>query len=248
MKDDIVDLLAELFYPPRCMVCEEVLSAREKKYGLCARCRPLVNVIKEPFCMKCGKKLSDGTLEYCEDCGETGQNRFFSEGRGVYLYDGVMREIMYRFKYRNKRYYSAYFARQAKRLYQGWIADVRPDLILPVPMYRGKMKKRGYDQAECFAKALSRVFHIPKGRGVMERTRSTLPQKGLSGAARRLNLKNAFHIRGNLVQSQKILLVDDIYTTGSTVDAAAEAFLEAGAADVRCMYICVGSGKRRRKK
>ena len=248
MRKNLMLFLAELFYPSRCMVCNELLSSREKKYGLCAVCRPLVSVIKEPFCMKCGKKLSDDTLEYCEDCEESGQRRFFSAGRGVYLYDGVMREIMYRFKYKNKRYYAGYFARQAKSLYRRWIDEIRPDLILPVPMYRGKMKKRGYDQAQCFAKALSGVFDIPEGKDILSRNRSTLPQKGLSGAARRLNLKNAFHIRGNLIQSKRVLLVDDIYTTGSTVDAAAEALVTAGAADVCCMYICVGSGKRRRKK
>lgn len=248
MKNNITGLFAELFYPSRCMVCQGVLSPREKKYGLCSQCKKKVSVIKEPFCLKCGKKLFDDTLEYCEDCEESRFGRFFSEGRGVYLYDGVMREVMYRFKYKNRRYYAAYFARQASRLYHRWISDIRPDLILPVPMYRGKMKKRGYDQAECFAKALSRVFDIPNGGGILSRTRSTLPQKGLSGAARRLNLKNAFHIRGNLVQSKSILLVDDIYTTGATVDAAAEALRDAGAAEVHCMYICVGNGKRRRKK
>jgi len=248
MRKNLAGYLAELFYPSRCMVCNSVLTSREKKYGLCARCRPLVCVIKEPFCMKCGKKLFDSTLEYCEDCEESGHGRFFSKGRGVYLYDGVMREIMYRFKYKNKRYYADFFARQARSLYHRWIEDFQPDIILPVPMFKGKMKKRGYDQARCFAAALSRVFSIPEGKDVISRTRSTLPQKGLSGAARRLNLKNAFHIRGNLVQSKRVLLVDDIYTTGSTVDAAAEALVAAGASDVCCMYICVGSGKRRRKK
>ena len=248
MRQNAVDLFKELLYPPRCMVCGEVLSLREKRYGLCARCKPSVTVIKDPFCMKCGKKLSDRSLEYCEDCEETGKNRFFSAGRGIYLYDGVMREVMYRFKYKNKRYYADYFARQARRLYQRWINDIAPDIILPVPMYRGKMRKRGYDQAKCFATALSKVFDIKVGKGILSRVRSTKPQKGLSGAQRRLNLKNAFHVRGNLVQSQRILLVDDIYTTGSTVDAAAEALKNAGAASVCCMYICVGNGKRRRKK
>ena len=248
MRQSVTELFSELFYPPRCMVCGEVLSQREKRYGLCTRCRPSVTVIKEPFCMKCGKKLSDSSLEYCEDCEESGKNRFFSAGRGIYLYDGVMREVMYRFKYKNKRYYADYFARQALRLYHRWISDIKPDLILPVPMFRAKMKKRGYDQAMCFASSLSKVFDIPLGKGVLSRVRSTLPQKGLSGAQRRLNLKNAFHIRGNLVQSQRILLVDDIYTTGSTVDAAAEALKKEGAAEVCCMYICVGNGKRRRKK
>ncbi len=248
MKKDITEFFTELFYPPRCMVCGEVLSQSEKRYGLCTRCRPRVSVIREPFCMKCGKKLLDSTLEYCEDCAKSGHGRFFLAGRGVYLYDGVMREIMYRFKYKNRRYYADCFARQAYRLYHKWISDIRPDLILPVPMFRGKMKKRGYDQAVCFAKALSKVFLIPEGKDIITRVRNTLPQKGLSGAARRLNLKNAFHIRGNLVQSKKILLVDDIYTTGTTVDAVAEALRDAGAALVCCMYICVGSGKRRRKK
>lgn len=238
---------ADLLYPPVCPACGALLTGTEKKAGFCRACRKEVIPVTEPSCKKCGKILSDPREEYCEDCAGRGKAHVFAEGRCLFVYSGPMRAVMYRFKYENRRCYAEAFAATAVRNHGRWLSARGIDEIIPVPMYGPKEKKRGYNQAAVFGRALSRATGIPFAGDTLLRVRDTPPMKGLSDAQRARNLKSAFHMKANLVQFKKILLVDDIYTTGTTVDLAAACLLEGGAEAVYCMYICAGDGRRRRK-
>lgn len=112
---------------------------------------------------------------------------------------------------------------------------------MPVPIHRNKRIKRGYNQAEVMAQAISRQTGIPVVP-LVERTVDTLPQKELTPEKRAKNLKNAFKVRKNGVKFKRILIIDDIYTTGATVDAMAGILLDRGIDEVYCLYGCIGQG------
>ena len=114
-------------------------------------------------------------------------------------------------------------------------------MIVLILLYKKKQKKRGYNQAEVFAKALGEKVGIPVCTDLLTREKNTIPQKELNETERKNNLKNAFKITKNIVQLSYILLVDDIYTTGSTIDAAATVLREAGCKYI--YFICVSIGR-----
>ena len=107
-------------------------------------------------------------------------------------------------------------------------------------MYRNKQRVRGYNQAEVFARALSMELGIPLASNMVKRVRDTVPLKTLNPEERKNNLKNAFQTSKKIVQLEKVLLIDDIYTTGSTADAAADALHRSGVKDVYLLCICIG--------
>lgn len=231
------ELLFGIFFPRRCPVCDKLLL-----YGsdICPECEKKVPYIKEPSCKKCGKALSDERKEYCDDCGR--KKHYFKQGKAVFSYQKGMKLSMYRFKYANRREYASYYARVAKEQWGDWIKRRGIEAIVPVPMYAGKKRARGYNQAEVFARSLGEQMNLPVETGVIYRVKNTVPQKELNERQRKDNLKGAFQLRVNIVKCSKILLVDDIYTTGSTVDAMAKCFLDAGIEEIYFLSVCIGEG------
>lgn len=236
LKQYVQGLLIQL-YPNRCPVCGKVLYDTD----ICPGCRKKLKYVTQPACFSCGKPLDDGSLEYCADCRK-GRHEF-RQGKAVFCYQGQVRGMLYRYKYGNRRDYTEFFAKEAARLYAGWIRRQAIELIVPVPLSAKKMRKRGYNQAEIFAKRLAELVGLPCGGRLLVRTRDTAPQKQLSAQERKNNLKNAFKIRENIVNLKRVLLVDDIYTTGSTIDAASLALKQAGVKEVYFLCISIGQGQ-----
>lgn len=118
--------------------------------------------------------------------------------------------------------------------------DRRIEAIIPIPLHKKRKRKRGYNQAELLAGELGNILGLPVYTDVLVRVRDTKPQKTLDDAERKNNLKEAFKTTENIVQLNYILVVDDIYTTGSTLDAAASALAKAGVAEV--YTCCIGIG------
>lgn len=238
----------KLLFPPRCPGCDRILELWEEKEGFCPACRKEIRQVKDRCCMKCGKLLEvgggiglDSGKEYCNDCANN--RHAFARGRGVYVYRGPMKGSMYRFKYGNRRCYARTYAADAERALGGWIRRRDPQMIVPVPLYFGKRRKRGYNQAEVWAKALGERLGVSVEKRALLRLRATRPQKELNPAGRIYNLDRAFYARRDLVEGKRILLADDIYTTGSTMDAASGELLAAGAVEVCCISICTGAEK-----
>ena len=233
----IKEILIGVLFPPHCPLCDELIPAGETA---CAACRKKVLYIKEPLCKKCGKPLENPRQEYCTDCGR--KKHQFDQGKAVFVYQGQIRQSMYRFKYNNKREYAGFYASEAMKLYERWIEDRGIDVIVPVPMYRPKQKGRGYNQAETFAAALAGECGLPVDAGLVRRRRNTTPQKELNDLERKKNLENAFDVTKENLDYKNVLVVDDIYTTGSTVDAVAKVLKEAGAEKVYFLCISIGEG------
>lgn len=228
--------LLNYFYPPRCPICDDIM---EPGIDVCEACRGQVEIASEPVCKRCGKPLRDETREYCADCVK--HIHIYRQGKAVFVYKAGIKKSMYRFKYSNRREYAQFYAKTAADMYGEWILRQGIEVIVPIPMYRPKQRKRGYNQAEVFARALAKQLDMPIKTGIVTRVRDTIPQKELNDRQRKQNLKNAFQLGPNIVEYSKILLVDDIYTTGSTIDAVAEMLLSGGASEV--FYICISIGE-----
>lgn len=230
--------IAGLLYPRRCPVCQEAV---EERGGLvCGICRTKLSYIRGHFCQRCGKPLLLEGEEYCRDCRR--KEHQFDRGRAPFLYDQVMRESIAGYKYGGRREYAAFYAEEilsrcAKDML-GWQGEA----FLPIPLHPSRRRKRGFNQAELLARELSRRSGIPADAGILVRRKKTRAQKELNDQERLTNLKDAFSVRKGRVPYQNIILVDDIYTTGSTMDAAARVLKENGAKRVYFVCICVGNG------
>ena len=227
-------------YPNRCPVCDRVLFCAEESGGglVCPECDKKLQRIRQPFCLRCGRKLKDAGEEYCLPCKKHAHG--FVQGRGVWVYGGAVRPMLYRYKYSNRRDYTSFFAEAALQLHREWIMRIGIEVLVPVPLHWSRKRRRGYNQAELFAGALSERTGIPMDASLVQRVRRTAPQKKLSGPERKNNLKNAFKISKNVVQYKKVLLIDDIYTTGSTMDAVASVLRRAGVGGVYFLCISIG--------
>jgi ComF family protein len=164
------------------------------------------------------------------------------QGKSLFAYKGEVKQSMYRFKYGNRREYASFFAEEADRRLAGWIRDSGAEVIVPVPMYPRKERRRGYNQAKLFAKALALRLDLPYEPSLVRRVRDTRPQKELSVSERKNNLKNAFQVVENVVKYKCVLLVDDIYTTGCTAETIAGELQRMGVEKIYVLSVCIATG------
>jgi len=163
--------------------------------------------------------------------------------QGIALYDyGSIADSVFRFKYCGRQEYATFYGRQLYAARRRWLELIKPEALVPVPIHPSRKRMRGYNQAELIARALSEQSGIPVNTRLIIRSRKTLPQKGLNDGERQNNLKRAFKIRQNDVKLSTIVIIDDIYTTGSTIDAMSEVLHQAGISDVYFMTLTVGRG------
>lgn len=233
----MAERILNLIYPSRCAMCDALLE-RGGRY-ICKVCESQVQTVGEPYCMKCGKTLSHEETEYCRDC--LLHPHVFDRGRSLLVYDGPVRQSLYRFKYGARKEYAEAYAALTERGLGSFVKKIQPEALVPVPLHRHRYRMRGYNQAELFAKALGRRMGIPVASKMVQRVKNTLPQKELDLSERQNNLKKAFKINGNDVKLNTIIIIDDIYTTGSTIDALAETFRGVG---VQNIYFLTISGGR----
>ena len=192
--------------------------------------------------MKCGKELNNEEAEYCGDCMR--HRHLFDRGRAVFVYKS-MSDSIYRFKYKGRREYAAFYAGcMAGRLGE-WIMQRRPDALIPVPIHASKLHVRGYNQAEVLARELGSILHISVETDLIKRVRKTSPMKDLSVSERQNNLKRAFKISRNDVELSTFIIIDDIYTTGSTFHAMSYELRRAGATHIYFVTLAIGKGLSR---
>lgn len=234
MKADMIGLL----FPRRCPVCHEAVEERGEL--ACQICRTRLPYVREPSCRKCGKPLLTEEREYCGDCRK--KKHLFRQGKAPFVYDSLMRTSIARFKYGGRREYAAFYAEEILRRCAREAVLWKVEVLIPIPLHPSRKRKRGYNQAALLAEELSRRCGIPVDEKRLVRTRKTRAQKELNDQERLANLKGAFSVRGGNVPYKNIILVDDIYTTGSTIDEAARVLMENGAQTVFFLCICVGSG------
>jgi ComF family protein len=234
VKESILNIL----YPPRCPICEKILKVNNNQ--ICSECKKKINYIQEPMCKKCGKMLMCEEQEYCYDCSR--REHLFIRGLALWNYDKDVKKSIYRFKYNNKREYAKVYAKEIMLHHGTQIKNWKVDGIIPIPLHKSKMKSRGFNQAEVFARELAELLSVPCYNKYILRTKKTLPQKTLNDKQRIKNLKNAFKVDKNVVKLRKVILLDDIYTTGVTVDSVTEVLKQSGVNDVYFITVSIGEG------
>lgn len=228
--------ILDLLYPKRCPVCDEALPLGTK---ICPICEETLVKIQGPVCCKCGKHIEDDSEELCHDC--EGNTHVFDSGLALYEYD-VIHKSIYRMKYSGRSEYAQYFGEKLGAELGDRVKKWNADMVISVPLHCTKLRTRGYNQAEIMAEKFADVIGVPYIKNCVLRTRKTTPLKELSPAQRQINLKNAFNIGEFDVELKCIIIVDDIYTTGSTIDAIAKVLKENGAISVHYVALAIGRG------
>lgn len=241
-----MECLADAVFPPACPVCGQVLSfSGGVREDVCRNCRGKLVYIKEPRCLKCGKEISQQEAEYCYDCEKKMKGshpHLYKQGVAVYAYTDAIQHSIYRFKYQNRREYAAFYAKEIKSICGAQIRQWNPDVIVPVPLHGSKYRKRGYNQAELIAEKLVSLLNIPMDDKLLVRSKKTIPMKELNNQERVKNLENSFICTRNSVEYKKVILADDIYTTGATINACARVLMDAGVQDIYYVCLCIGKG------
>jgi ComF family protein len=228
-------LFLDMLYPRRCPVCHDIAVPGGSR--ICNVCREKLKPITGPRCFRCSKPLKREEQEYCKDCRKT---RLFDQGIGIFPYGSVLQESLFKLKYGKRQEYGSFYGQIAAVYSREIIRNWGVEIIIPIPLHRKRMEKRGYNQAELIAEALGKTLCIPVDSRLMKRKVNTRPQKELDYRERKQNMKNAFFLKGEN-RYRRILLVDDIYTTGSTIEAAAELLKRNGAENVFFLTIAMGA-------
>ena len=174
---------------------------------------------------------------YCDDCkGE----REFTAGRALCNYTDDLAHIILKIKYGNKREYIEGFAKLLALRYKKFLDIANIDCIMPVPLHKSRQRQRGFNQSEILARCLSKYLGIPAYTKCLYRIKKTKDQKGLSRAERLHNLDNAFVVKEFPKKVKNILIVDDVYTTGTTIEKCAKILKDAGANEIYFLTICTG--------
>ena len=241
--------LFEWIYPSGiyCIACEDLID-KSSPYSLCDRCAREMNWIRGRACSRCGKALGPewrGGL--CADCRDV--ERRFGKGLACVSYEGRAMDVVRGMKYKERSYIASHIAEiMTDRLIAGADPDTgemeRYDYIIPVPMYKRKERKRGYNQSALIANAIASNLNMGYQGNALIRNKPTPVMSGLGKDLRRLNLEGAFTVTKGfrqLLDGASILLVDDVFTTGSTADECAATLLETGAAKVDIIVFAAGA-------
>jgi ComF family protein len=227
--------LRELCFPTVCLQCRQHLPAFTPIH-FCPDCLQRIRLIEPPLCHCCGVEfVGSGDSHYCGPC--LTKPPYFSKARAIFRYDAESASLVHSFKYGGKTVGRATFCALAEKAQP--VADLAvPELIIPVPLHRQRLQSRGFNQALVLARFLFPKESRKIAANLMVRTRWTNPQTALSGKERRQNLAGAFAASNpERIVGRRILLIDDVFTTGTTLNECAKVLKENGAAQVEALTL-----------
>jgi ComF family protein len=218
----------DLLFPRWCIGC-----GKEGDY-ICHACRELLPAISPPICPRCGRPQSQGIL--CGDCRDTPAP--IDGIRAPFVFEGIIRQAVHELKYRNLRALAPMMA--------GWLYDylvenpIPADVLVPVPLHKKRLHDRGYNQSALLARELGKLSGLPVAGNGLVRHRYAAPQARSTGVSeRQSNVANAFICRDNRFQGKRVLLIDDVSTSGATLNACASSLKAGGAAQVWGLVIAL---------
>lgn len=232
----VAETLRDLFFPAHCVHCEMPTEGD----WLCPTCRKDINPVPDPKCPVCSHAFSGTSPEFlCVNCGD--RQFYFDSAVAVWRGQGVLRDLIHRLKYDHATWLAEPLAGlMVDGFTDARLADQTFDALVPVPLHLRRQRERGHNQAAGLARELSRKTAIPT-RNLLQRTRYTVTQTHFDRQERMQNLRDAFSLRQNAhVLGQNLLLVDDVFTTGSTLDECARVLTSAGAKTVCALTLARG--------
>lgn len=239
MLRDLLAGLTDLIYPASCILCKTHLTPLEKAPQLCFACQGKLTRNKPPFCRRCSRPPEDPRHAYCLTCQQMPIQ--FDQAWGVFLYNDTMQKLLHLYKYGQKSGLRFFFSQQmALFLDQHYIDPKQFDFILAVPLHPSRQRRRGYNQSELLAVLLAQTLEVPLKSDGLVRTRATPNQARLHQKERWTNIEAAFKIKNsNGLRNSRVLIVDDLLTTGATVSQAAMTLKNAGASQVKVLTLAV---------
>lgn len=239
--NNLVNYFDDLMFPEfKCFACGR--EAKDLDYHLCDNCKESLPFIKGVVCFKCGYPVIDGN-DYCDYCRS--RNYDFDEARAVFEYDASTRGTILGIKYSNQKYLAKIFARLMLDVLNEW--NVKPDILVPVPITDSRRKERGYNQAELIANELANLTGLPVITKIVSRKNDSKIQKGLSMKDRFENMKGAFEVdRRYILKFKKVLIIDDVFTTGATVSELSRTIRKTG--PDRVYVLTVGKALNKREE
>ena len=217
-------------YPEICQLCGAARATPAEGY-VCAGCRAKVRFIEPPFCQRCGRPFEGDIITpfECSNCREM-EWHFHSARSTVVARDPVL-EVIHRYKYQRALWFEPFLADLLIRSAGPAIAGAQ--LIVPVPLYPTKEREREFNQAVRLARRLSSATGLPVNKGLLRRVLPTRTQTQLTREERLANVRNAFAMRnGQQLNGERVILLDDVFTTGATTSACARVLKTAGAGEV----------------
>ncbi len=232
-----VSWLADLLFPASCPTCHEPTADRDM---LCAVCWTGVDFIGPPLCDRLGIRLPYTTGERMISAAAAARPPAYSRARAVGHYDKTLRKLIHALKFHDRH--------EVRHLLASWLCRAgaelisEADLIVPVPLYRRRLLTRRFNQSAILAKEVSRLTGVPTNPLALRRTRRTRSQVGLTAKQRQQNVNGAFQVPAAMrssIDGQRILLIDDVITTGATVEACTRALLGCNAANVDVLAVAL---------
>ena len=229
--------VSDVIFPPQCLGCTEILHPHSRQL-FCSDCKEKIKFITGNLCPVCGTIFPDSPApsHLCGNCLEN--KTYFSCARAVVSYETIILHVIHQFKYGNNISVGALLA--------SFMADFSfPDvdftdysLIIPVPLHIKRLRQRGFNQSLILAQALAKKWQIPVNFSLLKRHKFTLTQTGLNKAERNKNIKGAFEVSDKKnIAGKNVILIDDVYTTGATINECAKTLIKAGAQKVTVLTL-----------
>lgn len=243
LKDDILDFV----YPQHCVICKKYLKREER--DVCEVCWNSLVTLPAPFCPYCRSLYEPGDTEcsFCQSVGKTIEDHKVFMVRSLGRFDDYYEELIHRFKYGKKIPLGKRLAQRLGETINGDPNFLESDLktqnscfLIPVPLHKSRYRERGFNQSEIIAEEISNVTGLSVLKNALKRQKNTKDQTNLSPEQREENVRGAFVVtQPEMINGKKIILVDDVITTGATLSECARMLKQAGAERILGMTIAV---------
>jgi len=233
----------DLIYPPRCPICRAFPDTHGAKHGdmdlpFCDACFSGFVPITSPFCPVCGRPFAGGNSRdrVCEDCLR--KRPFFQKARAPYLYEGSLLTAIHELKYSEKTHLARPLGLLLSSFAKAWLQGQGSLLVMPVPLHPKRLRERGFNQSLLLAGEVASALGADLDFSSLKRIKYTQPQTGLGSDERKKNVRGVFGVSNRqAVRRRAVLLVDDVATTGSTLNECARTLKRAGCREVLCLVL-----------
>ncbi|MFC1755517.1 ComF family protein [Thermoproteota archaeon] len=239
MPRGVIETIINLVYPALCVSCKRPNHQSESIRYLCSNCYLSISRHTPPFCVKCGRGLKELRHIHNSICGECLERHYnFDQAWSVCNYDGIIKSLIHAFKYKQKLHYKIIFGRLFDEFLTAFKVLRDVDLIIPIPLHAVRLREREYNQSYIIAQSVSQILNKPVTTHALERWRNTKPQVDLDENKRETNINGCFRLRNAVELKEKsILLIDDVFTTGTTLSEAAKALKSCKPSRISCLTL-----------